>query len=160
MVSENWGTAWRGEEISVQCLVHGQEACISYSSLSFRGSHLPGPDFQVPTCCLLTVRLVCITGLGFMAFNPLGCIRCGWLPLWDKEAQRDDAPCLRPQSLEHQGQARLEPRSSVSISRALDSTPGTSHLQWLRSHGSTNHIKLYYLCLNSFLEAIKLKEAT
>lgn len=104
MVSENWGTAWRGEEISVQCLVHGQEACMSYSSLSFHGSHLPGPDFQVPTHCLLTVRLVCVTGLGFMAFNPLGCIRCGWLPLWDKEAWRDDAPCLRPQSLEHQGQ--------------------------------------------------------
>lgn len=61
----------------------------------------------VPTPCSLTMRLVCVTGLGSISCNPLfGYLGSGYLPLWDRGAQRDYAPCSRPQNLEHQGQDR------------------------------------------------------
>lgn len=111
---------------------------------------------QAPTSSSLTVRLVCIIGLGFTSFNPLfGSMGSGCLPLWGREAQRcytllpkvTDCGAPRP---------RLEPRSFNSRSSVLPQTPGLC----LSSQGSTSHVKPHSLCLKSFLESIKLKKIT
>lgn len=95
------------------------------------------PTWPVPTPCSLTMRLVCVTGLGSISCNPLfGYLGSGYLPLWDRGAQRDYAPCPRPQNLEHWGQDRnLGFWFKIQCS---SHKPGTFHLLSLRSHGSVS----------------------
>lgn len=101
---------------------------------SFHSSHRAGPD-RIPTPGRLTMRLVCVTGWGPISCNPLfGYLGSGYLPLWDRGAQRDYAPCSKPQNLEHQGQDRnLGFWFKIQCS---SHKPGTSHLLCLRSYGS------------------------
>ena len=91
MVSENWGTVWRGEgKFQLSACSWARNLCLlSKSVFPWLSSTWPRHSGPHP----FSPHEVCFTGLGSILFNPLGYIRSGCLPLCGKEAQRDYAAC-------------------------------------------------------------------